>query len=64
MTTPINPRGECAKLYPLALRNRLVDAARTKNIKAIDEITDILAFQGLVRPRNDASMFPAARAGE
>ena len=54
----INPRGDCAKLYPWHLRNKLVDAARAKNIKVIDEITDILAFQGLARPRNDASMFP------
>jgi hypothetical protein len=61
MNEHINSRGEVATFYPWHLRNQLIEAARAKDYRAIDDITDTLANLGLARPRKDASMFTSVR---
>lgn len=46
-----------ARLLPWHVRSQLVDAAKARDVKRIDAITDVLAFQGIVRARKDDSMF-------
>lgn len=62
MNADINPRAEVANLFPWHIRNKLVDAARAKDYREIDALTDTLANLGIVRPRNDTSLYPSSLA--
>ena len=44
-----------ALIYPVDIRNALIEAGNALDMARIDYITDILAQRGLVRPRDDAS---------
>lgn len=53
------PRAEVSQLFPPMQRAAPVRAARLRDHRAIDGITDELARLGLVRPR-DAMALPSA----
>jgi hypothetical protein len=61
---PINPRGETARFYPWHIRAKLVDAAKVRDYREIDALTDTLVQMGLARPRNEDSTTTQSRADE
>lgn len=44
-----------ALLFTVDVRNALIEAANAHDVDRIDQITDILAQRGIVRPRSDES---------
>jgi hypothetical protein len=44
-----------ATLYPVDIRNALIEAGNARDMARIDYITDRLAERGIVRPRSDDS---------
>lgn len=57
-TTPLPPIRGVATIYPVDIRNALVDAGQKRDLSMIDMLTDALARQGLCRPRRDDVIQP------
>ncbi len=60
----MNYRNECAQIFPVDYRNALQAAAAQRDYNRIDRLTDEMAHQGLVRRRDDGTMFESIAAKE
>ena len=57
-------RDMISTMYPPDIRNALIAAGMRGDLMMIDQITDLLADAGEVRPRSDFSLFPPASNAE